>query len=187
MSDANSADSRDVSETRADALATVLGPFGNFYYSRLPLSFGGKADVLAFFQHLSGATYVTADLTGMPGDCFAEYELMICHRAPSDWGPDAISRLAQYTMRTHIFAGETMDIEDEGLKDSPIKALIFDTYAKFALYGRECELRLCLGITKEELKFKMEQGSAKLLDRLKRHGVYPYTDFERESVPLDMI
>jgi hypothetical protein len=31
----------------------------------------------------------------------------------------------------------------------------------------------------------MDHGPEKLLELLKRHGVYPYTDLERESVPLD--
>lgn len=51
-------------------------------------------------------------------------------------------------------------------------------------FGREFELRLCLGITKKELQFKMNYGSKELLEQLKRQGVYPYTDLERDAVPL---
>ena len=186
MSDSAQADSREVAEVRAEALAKVLGPSGNLYHSRHPLAFGGNADVLAFFQHLIGVTYVTADLTGEPERCFAEYELMICHRTPSDWGPEAISRLAAYVLNTHIHAGETMDIDDPRLRGSQITAFVFDTYATFNLYGRPCELRLCLGITRQELEFNMKHGPDLLLDRLKQHGVYPYTDFDRDSVPLSV-
>jgi Suppressor of fused protein (SUFU) len=110
---------------------------------------------------------------------------MICHRAASDWGPNVISRLAPYTQQSYIGAGETMDIDDATPKDSRIKAFFFDTYASFTLFGHENELRLCLGITKQELQFKMDHGPEKLLERLKRHSVYPYTDLERDSVPLD--
>jgi hypothetical protein len=43
---------------------------------------------------------------------------------------------------------------------------------------------LCIGITKPELEFKLEHGAHKLLALLKSHGVYPFTDLERDSVPL---
>jgi len=179
-------DWQEVSEARAGALATVLGPSdGMVFHARHPFALGGTADVLGFFQHLPGAVYVTAELTGKPNACYADYELMICHRAPSDWGPNVISRLAAYTQQAYLGAGETMDIDEATPRDSRIKAYLFDTYGTFTLFGHDFELRLCLGITKRELQFKMDHGPEKLLQQLKRHGVYPYTDLDRESVPLD--
>jgi len=65
-----------------------------------------------------------------------------------------------------------------------VQAFLFDTYAKFTLFGHENELRLCIGITKPELQFKMEHGAEKLLAQLKAQGVYPFTDLERDSMPL---
>jgi hypothetical protein len=78
-----------------------------------------------------------------------------------------------------------MDMDPATPAQSQIKAFLFDTYATFTLFGSENELRLCIGITKQELKFKMEHGAEKLLGLLKHHGVYPFTDLERQSVPLD--
>ena len=78
-----------------------------------------------------------------------------------------------------------MDIDAATPPDSRIKAFVFDTYASFSLFGQENELRLCIGITKPELEFKHQHGAERLLDLLKRHGVYPFTDLERDSVPLD--
>jgi hypothetical protein len=46
------------------------------------------------------------------------------------------------------------------------------TCATFTLFGHANELRLCVGITKPELQFKMDHGDEKLLALLKRHGVY---------------
>jgi hypothetical protein len=77
-----------------------------------------------------------------------------------------------------------MDIDSATSPASRIKAFLFDTYATFDLFGRSCDLRLCIGITKPELQFKMEHGSERLLALLKNHGVYPFTDLDRESVPL---
>jgi len=34
------------------------------------------------------------------------------------------------------------------------------------------------------LQFKMEHGAEKLLAQLKAQGVYPFTDLERDSMPL---
>ena len=78
-----------------------------------------------------------------------------------------------------------MDIDSATPPDSRIKAFVFATYGTFTLFGREFDLRLCVGITKAELQFKVEHGGTELLARLKSHGVYPYTDLERESIPLD--
>jgi hypothetical protein len=112
---------------------------------------------------------------------------MICQRTASDWAPHVISRLAPYSQQAYIAAGETMDIDEATPKDSLIKALLFDTYATFELYGRQYELRLCLGITKAELQFKMEHGPQRLMELLRREGVYPYTDLKRESIRLGSI
>lgn len=78
-----------------------------------------------------------------------------------------------------------MDIDQTTPPESAIKAFLFDTYGTFTLFGQANELRLCIGITKPELEFKMEHGADKLLELLKRHGVYPFTDLTRASVPLD--
>ncbi len=42
----------------------------------------GNADVRVFHKHIPGVVYVTTDLTGKPDACYADYELMICHREP---------------------------------------------------------------------------------------------------------
>ena len=185
MSDSDDDDWQEVSDKRAEALARVLGPsHDNEYHAAHPFALGGQADVLAFFHHLDGVVYATAELTGKPDSRYADYELMICHRSANDWGPSVISRLAPYTQQAYIGPGETMDIDSATAADSAIKAFLFDTYATFTLFGEEFELRLCIGITKAELQFKMQHGSEKLLELLKSHSVYPFTDLKRRSVPL---
>ena len=178
-------DWQEVWDARADALSQVLGAdYDNALHAPHPFSLGGNADVLVFPRQPSGVMYVTAELTGKPDASYADYELMICHRSPDDWGPEVISRLAPYTQEAYIGAGESMDIDNATPADSRIKAFLFDTYATFTLFGQPNELRLCIGITKPELEFKLRHGAEPLLERLKRHGVYPFTDLDRESVPL---
>jgi Suppressor of fused protein (SUFU) len=179
-------DWEEVWDARADALARVLGAgHDQVFHATLPFAFGGQADVMAFHHHLDGVVYVTAELTGKPSACYAEYELMICHRAPRDWGPNVISRLAPYTQEAYIAAGETMDIDSATPADSLIKAFIFDTYEKFTLFGQDFDLRLCIGITKEELQFATTHGAATVLNQLKQRSIYPFTDLERASIPLE--
>jgi hypothetical protein len=179
-------DWKEVWDARADALAKILGQgHDNVFHAPHPFALGGNADVMAFHHHLDGVVYVTAELTGKSDACYADYELMICHRTPNDWGPNIISRLAPYTQEAYIGAGESMDIDSATLAESQIKAFVFDTYATFTLFGQENELRLCIGITKPELEFKMEHGAEKLLALLKRHRVYPFTDLERDTVSLN--
>jgi Suppressor of fused protein (SUFU) len=143
---------------------------------------GGNGDVLVFREHVPGVTYVTADLTGKPDDCFADFELMICHRSVENkWGGNIISQLAAYAIDHPISGGETMDIDSATPADSSIKAFLFDTYGTFSMFGREFGLRLCLGITKAELHFAHEHGAGKLVEVIKRRHVYPYTDLDRKT------
>jgi hypothetical protein len=178
-------DWQEIWDARAEALSRVLGAgHDQVFHAPHPYALGGQADVVAFYHHLPGVTYVTAELTGKPDACYADYELMICQRSRSDWGANLISRLAPYTQEAYIAAGESMDIDSATPADSHIKALLFDTYGTFTMFRKEFELRLCLGITKAELRCKMLHGADKLLTRLKKAGVYPYTDPERKSIPL---
>jgi hypothetical protein len=96
-----------------------------------------------------------------------------------------ISRLAPYTQQAFIGQGESMDIDSATPAQSRIKAFLFDTYATFTLFGEENELRLCIGITKPELEFKLQHGAEKLLELLRRHGVYPFTDLDRDGAPFE--
>jgi hypothetical protein len=179
-------DWEEVWDARIASLSQVLGPTDDrVYHAVHPFALGGQADVLAFPHHLNGVVYVTAELTGKADACYADYELMICHRTATPWGANVISRLARYTQEAYIGAGETMDIDPATPSTSKIKAFLFDTYATFKLFGQDLELRLCLGITKAELRFKMENGSEKLLALLKRQGIYPFTDLDRETTTLD--
>jgi hypothetical protein len=171
-------------DERERALEEVLGPVDGVFHSPVPFELGGQADVLVFRAHLEGVVYVTADLSGPADERHADYELMIVQRDDGPWGPNVISRLAPYTQEAFIAAGESMDIDDATPASSLVKAFVFDTYDRFKAFRQEFDLRLCVGITKEELAFKVKFGADALLARLKAAGVYPYTDLARGSVLL---
>lgn len=178
-------DWEEIDAARTASLEAVLGAGDSrLFHSPHPFALGGNADVRAFFNHLPGVTYVTTELSGKPSDCYADYELMICQREPSDWAPNMISRLAPYTQTAYIGSGESMDIEESTPADSTIVAFLFDTYSTFELYGQAFDLRLCVGITRLELEFKMNTDGATLPKLLKQNGIYPFTDLHRRSIPL---
>lgn len=169
---------------RAALCATFAAEPSQLLHAPHPFELGGNADVLAF-PIGGGTAHVTAELTGKPDACYADYELMICQASDDAWGPSVISRLATYTQQARIEAGESMDIGPAVPEGSTIQAFVFDTFASFPLFGGQFDLRLCIGITQPELEYKMAHGAERLLAALKRHGVYPFTDPARPSIPLD--
>jgi suppressor of fused protein SUFU len=179
----DSDDWEEIWDSRIAALSEALGSnMVSGFHAPQPFAFGGQADVLVF-DHLGGRAYVTADLTGKPEMVYADYELMVCHRDKETiWGANVVSRLAPYTQQAPILSGESMDIDEATPTHSPIKALLFDTYRTFNMFGETFDLRLCIGITKDELQFKFDHGAEALLSKLREAGVYPFTDLSRSSV-----
>jgi hypothetical protein len=176
-------DWEEVWDARMAALERVFGSSREeVYHAPHPFALGGQADVVAFSMQPQGVAYVTAELSGKPDASYADYELMICHRKDDSWGPNVISRLAPYTQEAYIHASDSMDIGEATPKDSTIKAFLFDDYGSFELFGETFQLRLCLGITQDELEFKLKVGAEQLLTALKASGIYPYTDLRRSSV-----
>jgi hypothetical protein len=175
---------------RTEAMEAVLGEMDSeVLHATIPfqlgIDLGGAADLVTFSRNLDGIAYVTSELIGMdnqaPGE-LGNYELMICHRTPSDWGPHVIRLLAHYTLDTPLNPGDTMDIGAATPEGSTISALLFLEYAKFRVLERDAGLLLCIGITQDELDVKREQDSSVVEQRLKERGVYPYTDLNRQSV-----
>jgi hypothetical protein len=175
-------------DERQKLLEAVLGKADDgVLHAAIPLKLGGNADVLVFHPPQMGTTYVTADLIGeesqkRPKDV-GNYELMICHREDREmWGPNLLSQLASYTLEAVLNRWDTMDIGPATPKGSTVAALFFVPYARFKFRGKPAALILCLGITKDELAFKMKNGPEALMTRLRAAGVYPFTDLKRKSV-----
>lgn len=182
-------------DSRMEALTPILGkPADTVFHATIPFQFrdaGGSADVAHFPSYTSGATYVTAELTGedvgqIPSS-LGFYELMICTRQELSIAADFISRLACYTCDAQLEAAQTMDI-GEFFGDSTIRAVLFahpgEQPVHFEFLGQRYSLLLCIGITTEELEFAHSRSAGELLALLRQHGVFPYTIPDRPSVPL---
>ena len=177
-------------DARVAAIEKVLGKVDDMvYHATVPFMFGpdagGAADVIRFRQHLDGVVYVTSELIGCDSQLpssMGNYELMICQREESNWGPSIISRLANYTLETAVEPGQTMSIDSAVPNDSTINAFLFDSFADFEVLDREAGLLLCLGITRPELNFCHANGADQLLKKLKAANIYPFTDLNRKSL-----
>ena len=178
---------------RQAALSDLFGPPDpEVLHSSPPLSQGGSADVLTFRGYVSGVTYVTADLTGMPeGDevsqtpsSIGNYELMMCTRSPVPWAAPGLAELARYTLNGVVEAGDTMHVGS--IAESSLEYVAFATPdlggKQFAFLGRSYGLLLAVGITDAEFRVAQAEGTDALIARLRDAGVLPYTDPGRASV-----
>jgi Suppressor of fused protein (SUFU) len=176
-------------DARKAALEGILGPADDqVFHALVPLYLGGDADVLRFHPAGMGVTYVTSDLIGDDSQLqndLGNYELMICLRAGDDWAPNLISRLARYTLEAKLTPWETMDIGPALPEGSALTALAFIPHARLKVRGRDCGLLLCLGMTSEEFQMYHERGPEFTLDRLKQHGVFPFSELRRRAVSLE--
>lgn len=179
---------------RVAALSQIFGkPADSVYHPDVPFQFrehGGAADVVAFPNHIPGTVFVTAEMTGrdvgqIPAS-LGNYELAICTKKFLPGAAEIISRLAAYTCEAVLNPGETMSLGNI-LKNSAITALLFTTFGDamktFSFNDKRYGILLCIGITSNELKFVMENGSEKLLNLLKKNKIFPYTLFDRSSIP----
>jgi hypothetical protein len=92
--------------------------------------------------------------------------------------------LGFYSFDAKLEPLETCEIpQNEG---EPNLCLIFDEYKpggkEFKVGDRKHGLLLIIEVHRDEMEFAMENGTGKLLEKLKAKGYYPYSDLDRESV-----
>ena len=145
---------------------------------------GGRADVYLYKNHIDGVVYVTGDLIGQKqkNSDAGNFELMIAHKAETEWGSGLISSLSYYTLDSSINSGETMSIGNYALPENTVKAIIFDKYATFRIGLKKYGLMLIMGITEDELEWKKQNSGTKLIEKLKEKNIYPFTDLKRRSI-----
>ncbi len=170
---------------RQAALEALFGSADDLILTAIPPFYlGGSADVLSFRKHLDGIAYVTASLIGesrsKPNE-FGQYELMICVREDVEWAPRLMSNLAMYTAEAVLAPNDTMDIGAALPAPTNISSFLFLRYANVIVDGKASSVMLCIGITADELKYIRDHDVADLVMKLKKSGVYPFTDLDRSS------
>ncbi len=130
---------------------------------------GGSPDVVQFSNFTDGILYVTSELIGheeQVPNSQGQYELAIVHPPDEEWGINIICQLAYYTLENPIEDLETMDIGSATPDDSTIEGFLFRQIANFEFFGNPANVICCVGITRDELKFKHDYGSAALVERM---------------------
>ncbi|MCA8914709.1 MAG: suppressor of fused domain protein [Planctomycetes bacterium] len=146
---------------------------------------GGGPDYVTFSNHKGGVLFVSAELTGessqLPSAAMGQYELAMLHRGEEDWHSRIQRGLAYYSLKTVIEPGHTMDLGPLAPGGSEISALLFVDYGRFKLNDKSAGVLLLVGITQHELAMKDYSGAEVLVDTLKEQGVFPFTDWWRQS------
>jgi hypothetical protein len=150
-----------------------------------PFYLGGQADVLSFRQHIAGRVLATCELLGEPSqkpNLQGTFELAIAHRDDNDWGPNIISKLAQYTCDAVLQPGQTMDIGSAVPAKSTIAGFFFDDFKRMKYQGGDAGVLLCIGLTADEVAACRKGKRQMVYDALIAQKVFPYTDLFRPSV-----
>jgi hypothetical protein len=187
---------------KAAALERLLGPMhGLVGHAIIPYFVGGAVDMYYFPNVTEGTACVTMDLiepdgTGPLPSKAGTYELIAFTRhkigdASAAEAFKAIERricgifttVGRYSKGATLNPGETCEVP---VKGGPNRRLVFDEFTnaerRFAIGDKVHALLLCIEVLPQEMKFAMKHGSRQLLDRLKSHGAYPYSDLDRQPV-----
>ena len=169
-----------------------IGPFDRPFKFR-PFSFdaGGALNFLTIRNPRNNfVTYVSWDLFGheqQKHGKLGHYEFLInCNE--EKWVLTVITNLGRQSLIEVFESGDTMDIGPWVNSGDAIQGVVFEEAFKIRLFeglqSVQCGILRCIGVTRSELEFGQKHGVSSLIDRLKRAGIYPNTDVQRDSIAL---
>jgi hypothetical protein len=149
--------------------------------------FGGPPDILFFRQTPmgKGTCYVTSDLLffdRQPKNSLGHYELAIWLPKEDKWAETVLYKLAQATLNEVFDERDTVDITAWVEATSPIQGLLLTKLVSFEFDRQNFGVLLCVGVTRAELDYALENGSEKLLKILEDSGAFPFSDTQRPSL-----
>lgn len=129
-------------------------------------------------------TYISCELAVRPEQLpsqFGRYELLAsCDNA--QWVRSIVTDIGRMSLETVFGHHHTLDIGPWVQPSDPIQSVVFEKACEAEIDDASYGILRCIGITRSEMEFAREQGPAKLLDHLRRAGIYPNTTCQRESV-----
>jgi hypothetical protein len=192
---------RDYEEKKA-GLEQVLGEMHNMVgHAIIPYAVGGPVDMYYFPNTRPGTAFVTMELlepdgTGPMASSIGTYELIgfTRHKIGDESTKETFeaidnrmrgifTALGRYSTEAVLNPRETVEIP---VDDSPNRCVILDEYRnpdqKFMVGERQHGLMLVIEVFRSEMEYAMQNGSGKVLYRLKAMGYYPYSDLDRKPV-----
>ena len=167
----------------------------------IPYAIGGGLDLYYFPNGIEGTAVATKELSEIPGegssnDVFDFYELVMFTRLPISLD-DAqnestafgqvhgsinaiLNSIASYSAQATLNPHETCEFPEDFERIGG-KCLIFDAYGSDEDHS-EFGLLLVMEIHRSEMDFARKNGGEKLIAKLKKAGVYPYSDMDRSAV-----
>ncbi|MCU0723651.1 MAG: suppressor of fused domain protein [Planctomycetes bacterium] len=197
-------------ERKSEYMRKVLGEeHGTVMHAIIPYDAGGSLD-LYYYPHCKGGTAVATkelvhfDFRGPSNDAFDAYEIVMCTKRPLDLDSvknpekpegsfarahDGINRVlnlvARYSAGAKLNPFETVEFPAD-MEHVGGKCLILHDLSKplkdETTGGRSFGLMLIMEIHRSEMEYAMRQRGQALIALLQEHGVYPFSDLDREPV-----
>ena len=190
-------------ELKSKGLERILGKADSIVgHAIIPFEIGGAVDMYYYPNGIKGTGFATMKLiqpdgSGPVPNRNGTYELVAFTKLnyisdTTETNPfNLIERRAcgiftaigNYSFEAKLEPGETMEIPRDGEAN---RCIVFDEYRpdnkNFLIGDRKHGLLLVIEVFRDEMEYAMENGSDKLLTKLKEKGHYPYSDLDRESV-----
>ena len=191
-------------DRKSSLMEASLGQEHNMVmHALIPYSIGGELDLYYYPNRLPGTAIATKELSEAPNegssnDVYRCYELVMFtkHRLNLDEAQDEttafgkahasinsiLNCIAPYSDEATLNPHETCEFPAE-MERLGGRCLIFDGYACHSDDMVEnFGLLLLIEVFRSEMEYARENGGAKLIERLKAKGFYPYSDLDREPV-----
>jgi hypothetical protein len=204
MSDADEELSREWYDRKSALMESMLGKEHNMVmHAIIPYALGGGLDLYYYPNGISGTAVATKELSEAPGegssnDVFQTYELVMftkhaidLNAAKDDATPFGkvhnsinaiLNCIAPYSAEATLNPNETCEFPAD-MEEVGGRCLIFDGYPSYADdQPADFGLLAVIEVFRSEMEYSREHGGAKLLERLKTEGYYPYSDMDRRPV-----
>jgi len=194
-------------EIKSKAMESILGKEHDIVmHAIIPYQIGGGLDLYYFPNGIEGTGVATKELIdangkGPSNNSYEAYELVMftkhelnldeAKNDETEFGKahsninSILNLIARYSEQATLNPNETCEFPKE-MDDVGGKCLIFDKYEpsgqSLKIPSKKCGLMVVIEVHRKEMEFAMEQGGARLLNRLKENGYYPYSDLDRPSV-----
>ena len=192
-------------------LETVLGTMHNLvHHAIIPYAIGGPLDIYVFPNHIAGTGFVSMELlepdgSGPAPNSDGTYELIMFTKReidseqlvpPSPESPfekmvlrcrSLMTNTAFYGAASGEYAAVLNSLETSTIPISYDEIdenayCFFRKYANFSVGNRKHHLLLIMEVFESEQDYARQEGTEKLLEKLKAKGYYPYSDLDREPV-----
>jgi hypothetical protein len=128
-------------------------------------------------------SYITSELALRDGQKTGEigqYELMMtCNNLL--WCRGILTGIGRMTFDELFQDKHTLDIRPWVNEGFPIQGIVFEEFCTVLIDEKKYGVLNCIGVTRKELEFGIENSVAELQNKLKLSGIYPNTDVHRKS------